>query len=59
MSYEVLDNIVAIADDLRAAADESDALGRLTDDMAKSLKRAGIIRLLQRLDGYRSFAGVH
>ena len=56
MSYEVLDNIVAIADDLRAAADESDALGRLTDDMAKSLKRAGIIRLLQRkkYDGYEA-----
>ncbi|WP_280218209.1 acyl-CoA dehydrogenase family protein [Nocardia neocaledoniensis] len=48
MSYTVLDNIVAIADDLRAAADESDSLGRLSDGMAKQLKEAGIIRLLQR-----------
>lgn len=48
MSYTVLDNVVAIADDLRAAADESESLGRLGDGMAKQLKEAGLIRLLQR-----------
>lgn len=36
MSYQVLDNIEAIADDLRAGADDGDKLGRLPDDMAKS-----------------------
>ncbi|MGV9709065.1 acyl-CoA dehydrogenase family protein [Gordonia sp. NPDC003424] len=56
MSYEVLDRIVAMSDEIRAGADESDRLGRLSDDMAKGLKTAGIIRLLQRkkYDGYEA-----
>ncbi|MFZ3393613.1 acyl-CoA dehydrogenase family protein [Rhodococcus sp. 7Tela_A2] len=56
MSYEVLEKIVAIGDVLGAGAEESDSLGRLTDDMAKSLKSAGIIRLLQRkkYNGYEA-----
>lgn len=40
-------NIEAIADDLRAQADEAELLGRLPDDSAKKLKAAGPIRLLQ------------
>ncbi|NKY31576.1 hydroxylase [Nocardia speluncae] len=56
MSYEVLDKIVAIADEIRAGAEEGDSLGRLPDDMAKGLKDAGIIRLLQRkkYNGYEA-----
>ncbi len=56
MSYEVLDRIRDSADELRSGADESERLGRLSDDVAKSLKRSGIIRLLQRTkyDGYEA-----
>ncbi|MEV3964394.1 acyl-CoA dehydrogenase family protein [Nocardia sp. NPDC050193] len=56
MSHEVLDKIVAIADEIRAGAEEGDSLGRLPDDMAKGMKDAGIIRLLQRkkYDGYEA-----
>ncbi len=56
MSYEVLDNIVAMADEIRAGADDSDRLGRLTDDMAAGLRQSGIIRLLQRkkYNGYEA-----
>lgn len=56
MTNQVLDNIDAIADELRAGAAESEELGRLSDDMAKNLKHAGIIRMLQRkkYDGYES-----
>ncbi|WP_314036329.1 acyl-CoA dehydrogenase family protein [Dietzia sp. CH92] len=48
MTHEVLDKIVAMADDIRAEADASDSLGRLTDGLAAGLKQAGIIRMLQR-----------
>ncbi|NIH83852.1 acyl-CoA dehydrogenase family protein [Amycolatopsis granulosa] len=48
MSNPVLDNIVAMADELRAGADDGETLGRLPDDMAKRLRQAGLIRLLQR-----------
>ncbi|MVZ91182.1 hydroxylase [Microbacter sp. ANSKLAB05] len=48
MTHEVLDRIVAMADDIRGEAEASDSLGRLTDDLAAGLKRAGIIRMLQR-----------
>lgn len=48
MPNAAIDNIEAIADELRAGAEEGESLGRLPDDMAKRLKQAGIIRLLQR-----------
>ncbi|ALU73533.1 hydroxylase (plasmid) [Rhodococcus erythropolis R138] len=48
MSYEALDYIVANADALRDGAQESDSIGRLTDDTADVLRQSGIIRLLQR-----------
>ncbi|MFJ6095689.1 acyl-CoA dehydrogenase family protein [Williamsia muralis] len=56
MKYEVLDKIVESADELRSGAEESERLGRLSDDVAKGLKRSGIIRLLQRkkYDGYEA-----
>lgn len=56
MSHPVLENIEAIADQIVAGADEGESLGRLPDDMAKSLKHAGIIRLLQRkkYNGYEA-----
>ncbi|RPA02544.1 acyl-CoA dehydrogenase family protein [Gordonia sp. OPL2] len=44
---EALDNLTAIADEIRAQADEAELLGRLPDDTAKKLKAAGPIRLLQ------------
>ncbi|KJF24285.1 hydroxylase [Rhodococcus sp. AD45-ID] len=56
MSHQVLDNIVALADDLRARAEEAESLGRLPDDMAKGLKSSGIIRMLARkeYDGFEA-----
>jgi 3-hydroxy-9,10-secoandrosta-1,3,5(10)-triene-9,17-dione monooxygenase len=44
---EALENLTAIADEIRAQADEAELLGRLPDDTAKKLKAAGPIRLLQ------------
>jgi alkylation response protein AidB-like acyl-CoA dehydrogenase len=43
----VLDNLAAIADQLRDQAPEAERLGRLPDSTAKLLKSAGAIRLLQ------------
>ncbi|TCJ95573.1 acyl-CoA dehydrogenase family protein [Nocardia alba] len=43
----VLDNIAAIADQLRAQAPEAERLGQLPDATAQLLKAAGPIRLLQ------------
>ncbi|WP_275293830.1 acyl-CoA dehydrogenase family protein [Amycolatopsis sp. La24] len=56
MPHAAIDNIEAIAEELRAGADEGESLGRLPDDMAKRLKQAGIIRLLQRkkYNGYEA-----
>ena len=56
MPNPVLDNIVAIADEIRAGAQEGESLGRLPDAMAESLRQAGLIRLLQRkkYDGYEA-----
>ncbi|GAB99151.1 putative hydroxylase [Gordonia namibiensis NBRC 108229] len=56
MSHEVLDKVMDMADELRAGAEESEKLGRLSDDVAKGLKQSGIIRLLQRktYDGYEA-----
>ncbi|MBY8855128.1 hydroxylase [Nocardia sp. CA2R105] len=48
MPNPVLDNIVAIADEIRAGAQEGESLGRLPDAMAENLRQAGLIRLLQR-----------
>ncbi len=43
----VLDNLAAIADQLREQSPEAESLGRLPDSTAKLLKTAGPIRLLQ------------
>ncbi|MGW5386208.1 acyl-CoA dehydrogenase family protein [Nocardia sp. NPDC003963] len=43
----VLDNLAAIADQLREQSAEAEALGRLPDSTAKLLETAGPIRLLQ------------
>ncbi|MEU1526864.1 acyl-CoA dehydrogenase family protein [Nocardia rhamnosiphila] len=47
MMTRVLDNLAAIADQLRDQAPEAERLGRLPDSTAKLLKSAGPIRLLQ------------
>ncbi|TLF72582.1 acyl-CoA dehydrogenase family protein [Nocardia cyriacigeorgica] len=44
---KVLDNITAIADQLREQSPEAERLGQLPDDTAKMLKAAGPIKLLQ------------
>jgi len=44
---EVLDEVRRIAPELRERAGEVEQLGRLTDDHAALLKRAGVVRLLQ------------
>ncbi|AVH23993.1 acyl-CoA dehydrogenase family protein [Nocardia cyriacigeorgica] len=44
---KVLDNITAIADQLREQSPEAERLGRLPDETAKMLKAAGPIKLLQ------------
>lgn len=48
MRNDVLDNIIAMADDLRSRADEAESLGRLPDDMAKGIRHAGTMRMLAR-----------
>ncbi|MEU4808772.1 acyl-CoA dehydrogenase family protein [Nocardia fluminea] len=52
----VLDNIAAIADQLRAQAPEAERLGQLPDATAQLLKTAGPIRLLQpkKYSGYEA-----
>ncbi|MEV0111277.1 acyl-CoA dehydrogenase family protein [Nocardia sp. NPDC050799] len=47
MMTRVLDNLAAIADQLRDQAPAAERLGRLPDSTAKLLKSAGAIRLLQ------------
>ncbi|UEA60254.1 hydroxylase [Gordonia otitidis] len=56
MSHEVLDNLAAIADDIRAQADEAELLGQLPADTAKKLKAAGPIRMLapKKYGGYEA-----
>ncbi|WP_036503442.1 MULTISPECIES: acyl-CoA dehydrogenase family protein [Nocardia] len=56
MSNTVIGSIDSIAEEIRNGADEGDSLGRLPDDMAKGLKDAGVIRMLQRkkYNGYES-----
>ncbi|MYR06913.1 hydroxylase [Gordonia sp. SID5947] len=53
---EALDNIAALADEIRGQADEAERLGRLPDETAKKLKAAGPIRLLQpkKYGGYEA-----
>jgi alkylation response protein AidB-like acyl-CoA dehydrogenase len=48
MTQRVLDNIMAIAGQLRDQGAEAERLGQLPDDTAKQLKAAGPIKLLQR-----------
>ncbi|MDI9953083.1 acyl-CoA dehydrogenase family protein [Rhodococcus sp. IEGM 1305] len=56
MTHEVLDNIMAIADQLRDQAPEAERIGRLPDDTAKKLREAGPIKLLQpgKYGGYEA-----
>ncbi|MCD4534294.1 hydroxylase [Nocardioides sp. cx-169] len=44
---DVMKNIAASADTLRAEAEASDALGKLTDTTARLIKESGIMRMLQ------------
>ncbi|MED5800633.1 acyl-CoA dehydrogenase family protein [Gordonia sp. Z-3] len=53
---EALENITALAEEIRGQADEAERLGQLPDETAKKLKAAGPIRLLQpkRYGGYEA-----
>ena len=42
-----IDNIIAIADELREQGPEAERLNQLPETTAKKLKEAGVIRLLQ------------
>src|ERR1700747_1268755 len=54
VSTRVLDQVLAMADQLREQATEAERIGRLTDDTVKLMKGAGLIRLLQTKQ-YRGF----
>src|SRR5262249_46153928 len=43
----VIDQVMALADQLRGQAAEAEQIGKLTDDTVKLMKGAGLIRLLQ------------
>jgi 3-hydroxy-9,10-secoandrosta-1,3,5(10)-triene-9,17-dione monooxygenase len=47
VSTRVLDQVLAMADQLREQAAEAERIGRLTDDTVKLMKGAGLIRLLR------------
>src|SRR6201994_4357701 len=47
VSTRVLDQVLAMADQLREQAAEAERIGRLTDQSVKMMKGAGLIRLLQ------------
>ena len=54
MSERLLDQVVAMADQLRDQAVEAEKIGKLTDETVKMMKGAGLIRLLQTKQ-YRGF----
>jgi 3-hydroxy-9,10-secoandrosta-1,3,5(10)-triene-9,17-dione monooxygenase len=56
MTRQVLDSVMAIADQLREKAADAERLGRLPDETAKALKSVGAIRLLQpkRYSGFEA-----
>jgi 3-hydroxy-9,10-secoandrosta-1,3,5(10)-triene-9,17-dione monooxygenase len=54
MTERALDQVVAMADQLREQAAEAEKIGRLTDQTVKMMKGAGLIRLLQTKQ-YRGF----
>ncbi|MCY4668961.1 MAG: hydroxylase, partial [Rhodococcus sp.] len=47
MTYEVLEQINAMADDIFAEGIEAERIGRVADDTAKKMKAIGSIRMLQ------------
>jgi 3-hydroxy-9,10-secoandrosta-1,3,5(10)-triene-9,17-dione monooxygenase len=50
MPHEVIDQIHNIADQLAVTADETERLGKLSDDSVKLMRHAGVMRLLQPTD---------
>src|ERR1700742_4964492 len=54
MSERVIDEVVALADQLREQGAEAERIGKLTDQSVKLMKGAGLIRLLQTKQ-YRGF----
>jgi 3-hydroxy-9,10-secoandrosta-1,3,5(10)-triene-9,17-dione monooxygenase len=50
MSHEVIDHIGEIADQLAATAEETERLGKLSDESVKLMRGAGVMRLLQPTD---------
>jgi 3-hydroxy-9,10-secoandrosta-1,3,5(10)-triene-9,17-dione monooxygenase len=50
MTHEVVSRVAEIAPRLAAAADETERLGRLSDESVKLVREAGVMRLLQPAD---------
>jgi alkylation response protein AidB-like acyl-CoA dehydrogenase len=47
MAHEVVERVGELSDRLRAAADETERLGRLSDESVKTVRDAGVMRMLQ------------
>ncbi|TVZ02187.1 hydroxylase [Trebonia kvetii] len=50
MAHEVVQKVAEIAPQLAATAEETERLGRLTDESVKLMREAGVMRLLQPTD---------
>jgi 3-hydroxy-9,10-secoandrosta-1,3,5(10)-triene-9,17-dione monooxygenase len=50
MTHEVVSRVAEVAPRLAAAADETERLGRLSDESVKLMREAGVMRLLQPAD---------
>ncbi|MEV6773813.1 acyl-CoA dehydrogenase family protein [Nocardia sp. NPDC051030] len=50
MSHEVVRRVAEIADRLAATAEETERLGKLSDESVKLMRQAGVMRLLQPTD---------
>ncbi|MGA4992176.1 acyl-CoA dehydrogenase family protein [Nonomuraea bangladeshensis] len=50
MAHEVVRRVQALASRLRAAAEESERLGKLSDESVKVVREAGVMRLLQPVE---------
>jgi 3-hydroxy-9,10-secoandrosta-1,3,5(10)-triene-9,17-dione monooxygenase len=50
MSHEVIGQVEEIAEQLASTADETERLGRLSDESVKLIRQAGVMRMLQPTD---------
>jgi 3-hydroxy-9,10-secoandrosta-1,3,5(10)-triene-9,17-dione monooxygenase len=50
MSHEVIGQVAEIADQLASTADQTERLGKLSDESVKLIRQAGVMRMLQPTD---------